>query len=664
MRLRTAAILLLALSQPLLARWPGKLPEWATTAIQNAASAPVPQDADRWVILDRTEYAYVGDGEIRTHRYWVVKVLTDRGVDAATFVLRGLGGGASKVKKLKGWNLRPDGEMDKLDSDNVIAIEQAGDSTGVDNSRLTGAILTRVVKGSYVAFESLQSFRNPQGPVGIATVLEEDPVFRWELIAAKQEGWFTNLSKVGIGMDFRHFQPWIPSLKVVPNQEATADQVPAAPKNELQTPGFWNVIPRVQVRFLDPELHDTPDLTTWDGIASWIEGSYQLHAAATPVPGIKAGADLEGLKAISTWMSRELAYKQVYLTPERGFTPLDAGDVVRRRYGDCKDLSSCFLAASRAAGFKAYPVLARIVEGRIEDDEPVFPGAFNHVISAVKLDKSLGLPAEIETPQGRFLLVDPTARLTPLGYLPVDHRGRRVLICAGHKGIWTTIPDAAVEPALLKVSLKAGVKPDGSLSGTVMFEETGDASGLRSAVLNLTSTDLREHILNTVLDLPTDGQLEVLRHSDPLDLTKPLTLEVSFIHPRGAVFSATEVDLDPLGIFRVNPNVIQPPGQPRRYPIEVVATPLREVHAEIQFLTPVQPYLAAKVLDGPFKHLSWSALSESKGTGSLVTITLSSQWKDACFGFGEQEKGIVAWSKLRKESRTFLDDALAFKIVP
>src|SRR5215472_15211650 len=119
--------------------------------------------------------------------------------------------------------------MEKLDSDNVIAIEKPGDSNGVDNFRTTGAILGRVVKGSYVAFESLQSFHDPTGPADIAFVMERDPIFRWEFAAGKHEGWFTNLDAVDVAMDVRHFSPWIPSLKVVPNQEASADQIPALP---------------------------------------------------------------------------------------------------------------------------------------------------------------------------------------------------------------------------------------------------------------------------------------------------------------------------------------------------------------------------------------------------------------------------------------------------
>lgn len=661
MKPKILALLLLAFAQPLVARSFGSLPDWAEAAIQKAEASKPPPDADRWVILDRTEFAYTGDGEVRTHRFRVVKVLSDRGRDAATFVLMGLGGGASKVKKLKGWNLRPNGEMEKLESDHVIAIENAGNSNGVDNSRLTGATLGRVVKGSYVAFESLQSFQNPTGPAGMAFPLEQDPVFRWEFAAAKHEGWFTNLSGVGVAMDVRHFKPWISAYKEVPGEEIDADNLPALPKDEKAEPWPWNAVPRVQVRFLDPALHDSLDLKTWDGIASWIEKSYLAHADASAIPGLAAHHDVEGLKAISSWMSRELIYKQVYLSPERGFVPLDAADVVRRRYGDCKDLASCFIAAAKAAGFKAYPVLARIVEGRIEPDEPISVAAFNHMIAAVRLDHPLGLPAEVETPAGRFLLVDPTARLTPFGVLPQEHRGGRVMLCAGQAGTWITIPDAAIEPSMLKVTLEARVDGSGRLEGTARLDESGDAEGLRSAALSMTPKDLKAYVLDHLIAIPSDGILEIQGHGDPLDLSKPFHMDVRLVHPRGVTFTTDEADLDALGIFRLQPGVIQPGGQARRYPVEQRASARLEVEAELHFPGAVAPFLPEKSLTGPFRNLSWSAKAVAAGTGTTVSLNLDSRLKPVYFGFGEQEQGVAAWSKYRKESRAFLDDALAFK---
>jgi hypothetical protein len=657
-------LLSILLSQPLPAQDLGKLPDWAAQAAQSAAQAPPPADADQWVLLDRTEFAYTGDGEVQTHRYRLVKVLTDQGTGAGVFMIMGLGGGASKVKKIKGWNLRPDGELDKLDSSDVFAIEKPGDSYGVDNSRTTGAVVQRVVKGSYVAFESLQYFNDPAGPAEFATVMERYPIFRWELTAAKSEGWFTNLKKVAISLDIRHFQPWIPAPQIQADREITANGVPALPKDELATPEGWDVLPRVQIRFLDPDLKTGPDLANWNGIATWLERSYLRHAASMALPGQTSQGGEAGLQVIHDWMSRELTYKQVYVTPERGFEPLDASEVVRRKYGDCKDLASCFIAAAQSAGLHAYPVLARIGEGRITADEPVHPGCFNHVIAAVRLDKSMGLPSEVVTPVGRFLLVDPTARFTPLGLLPADHRGGRVLLCANQSGTWIDIPDSAIAPSSLDIRLEADARTGGRLDGTVALIETGNSNGLRSAALNLTSKGFHDFILENLLSIPTDGTMEVLGHGNPLDSSKPFRVEVRISDPKGMTVAGSEWDMNPLGIFRLVPPVIQRPGMPRRYPVVQDQGAGLSVHAEIRFPLPVTPYLPERSIKSAFEDLEWTAKVAPSPAGSTVTIDMKRQEKAVVFGFGDQDKGVQAWSKNRKEIRRFLDDALAFKSQP
>ncbi|HEX9082751.1 MAG TPA: hypothetical protein VF768_10755, partial [Holophagaceae bacterium] len=250
------------------------LPDWAQAVYQASRQSAKPAEADEWVLLDRTEFAYTGDGEIAIHRYRLTEVLTRRGVGAGLFTLTGLGGGASKVKKLKGWNLRPDGELVKLDSDSVVAVERPGDSTGISNTRLTGAGLERVVEGSIVAFESLQVETHPGGPAEITGVMEPQPIFRWEIRAATQAGWFRSLKQVSSRIQFSHFEPWIPSPTVVPGVSITADNIPALPAGESASPSSWGILPRVAITFMDPDLKGVPALDSWNGIASWTDSVF------------------------------------------------------------------------------------------------------------------------------------------------------------------------------------------------------------------------------------------------------------------------------------------------------------------------------------------------------------------------------------------------------
>ena len=642
-----------------------KLPDWALPSYLASRSIPKPEDADDWVLLDRTEFAYTGDGALVVHHCLLVEVLTDQGVGAGVFVLSGLGGGVSKVKKLKGWNLRPDGDMVKLDRDDVVVIDKLGDSNGVTNERMTGAGLGRVVRGSVVAFESIQVETNPTGPYDITGVMRVFPIFRWEFTAAKKEGWFTNLKQVTLRLELLHFAPWIPFPNVVSGVSISADNIPALPRGESAVPNGWNILPRVHVEFLDPSLNGTMDASSWDGIASWEEGVFRDKAKPWAIPGLPVATGVEALESIHQWMDSQMTYKQVYLAPERGWTPLPADQVIRRRYGDCKDLASCFIAAARSAGFEAFPVLARIGEGRIGRGEPINPFCFNHVVAAIRLKKTLHLPSEVETPAGRFLLVDPTARLTPLGLLPGDHSQGRLMICAGGKGLWIDVPDAAVERPELHAVLTASADLDGRLRGTLKVVESANARGLRAGAVNLDPEEYQRFIFSNFLALPSNAHVQMLRHTDPFDVSKPFEAEIRIDDPKGFEIHGAEWDLDPMGIFRMVPPLIQRIGKARDYPVEFLGRETFEAQAEISVSANLSPMLAHRGGDTPFHTYIWDAQAQSKkGGGTFLRLSYRDQYKSAYFGFETKDAGVAEWAKYRHQMQNTISDALAFEVKP
>ena len=99
------------------------LPVWAHAVYEASRKAPRPEGADAWVLLNRTEFAYTGKGEIAIHRCQMTEVLTEQGTQAGTFETGGLCGRASKVKNVKGWNLCPNGKMMTVDRDNLLSLD-------------------------------------------------------------------------------------------------------------------------------------------------------------------------------------------------------------------------------------------------------------------------------------------------------------------------------------------------------------------------------------------------------------------------------------------------------------------------------------------------------------------------------------------------------------
>lgn len=641
------------------------LPDWAQPVYEASRQARKPADADDWVLLDRTEFAYTGDGEIAIHRYRLIEVLTDRGIGAGVFTLTGLGGNASKVKKLKGWNLRPDGDLTRLDSDTVVAIERAGDSGGISNERLTGAGLGRVVRGSIIAFESLQVETNPGGPAEITNVMERAPIFRWEIHAATQGGWFRNLKQVSYRIEISHFSPWITSPVVVPDVSIAADNIPPIPQGEGAAPPAWSTFPRVAIRFMDPDLKGVPSLDSWNGIASWTEAVFLEQAPPTWLPIQTSAAGLDALKVIRQWISAHVTYKQIYLSPERSLIPLTASDVIRRRYGDCKDLASCFLAAARSRGFEAFPVLARIPNERIEAGDPVNPASFNHVIIAIALRQTLHLDSEVETQAGRFLLVDPTARLTPLGKLPVNHASGRLMICLKDKGIWVEVPQAVLEQPRLEASLTGTGKPSGELHGNLRIREWANSRNLRSAALEMSPLEFQQFLYSKFLALPANARIQVVHHSDPLDVDHPFEVELSLDDPRGFEIHGSKWDLNPMGIFRMVPPLIEKAGQARLLPVETFDRETVVVQADLTVPIHLTPLLPHRITTSPFHDFRWDAqVLPAEGGGSRLSLRFQDAGKPARFGFETRREGLSTWLKDRREMQDVIADALTFEANP
>lgn len=658
--LRTALILLLTICVQA-SDYRTKLPSWAgSIALASSAEVP-PVDANAWVLLDRTEIAYAGDGEIRQRRFRLIQVLTDEGRNQATFSLRGLGGKASKVKNLKGWNLRPDGEMVKVDRDDVVTIHDAG-SAEFSTETLTGITLDRVVTGSLIAFESLESITSPLGPVAQEGILESVPVRRWELEVAKKEGWFTDLKSVQISMEKHGFSPWISQVEELAGSRLVLTNLPSLPRDEGGHPYLQEILPAVRVRFLDPSIETGRMWGDWDGLAKWAEANYRSKLAPLPVAVSQGASGLVGLKDLATWMRKALTYKQVYLTPDRGWLPERSDEVGRKRYGDCKDLSCFLIAEASRLGFKGYPVLAAIASPMADRSMSPFP-LFNHVIVGLKIPESLGLPAEVETAEGRFLLIDPTDTVTPVGLLGQAHRGREVMICLESGARWVKVPEPSIQPSRLELDLEGEASHEGSLMGTLQILETGNAWDLRSRAQVMGSKGVFDHLVRDLLELPPTGKVVIQSLGDPHDVSVPFKVEAKIEHPQGLRRNGAEWELVGWGI-PVPRGLIQKPGAPRRYPIQSNGYGSRSLHVRLKVPGRVQPIATERSGESPFAAYVWSAKASTISPHTLLTLSFEHRWKFADFGFEQREAGLLAWKKDRSQFKLFREEALAFKIVP
>ena len=148
---------------------------------------------------------------------------------------------------------------------------------------------------------------------------------------------------------------------------------------------------------------------SWAAVGAWYQGLIAGRDAVTPALQAKAdevtaGAKTEADKArlLYEYVSQHNHYIGVDFGIGR-FQPHPAMEVLTNQYGDCKDKHTLLAALLRAKGFEPAAVLIGM---GVEMNEKVpMPGAFNHLITQVKVDgQPVWLDATTEVAPYRVLL--------------------------------------------------------------------------------------------------------------------------------------------------------------------------------------------------------------------------------------------------------------------
>ncbi len=655
-RMIALLFLLLAGAWPVRAQFWG-LPNWADSAVRDSATRMPPEGEDAWILLDQTLVSYRGAGELRKIHTRVVRVLTKQGRDEGTFLSRGFGKTVSKIQKLKGWNLRPDGSTRKIDRDDLVSIDaDAFAGRTVSTEVLSAATLPDVEVGCIIAFESQETLKLPLGPVDLVFPLESHPIRRYILEVGVDLPFRTTSREelLSVRVDSRNLNAWASVIRQS-DRLVELEDLPALPKDEPWAAAGLEQVPFVSLRFQDPALTVCPDLSNWDGYAKWIHQRYApMIEKVQPVPmeGVSAR---DALVRLSQWMRTSLVYRMVYLSPERGWIPERSTETLRRRYGDCKDLATCLLGGASALRLDGSPVLARLGQGRIPGDAPVNPFLFNHVIAAIRLDQSLGFPAEVQTPRGRFLLVDPTSRTTPLGWLPVGHRGARLMICTAEGATWVEVPDSALDRERVEYHLEGQISSEGVLTGTLRILESADALGLQSIAQAEGAKGLKQHSLRFAPQaLPAHWEVVSIR--PPMQPEDPFETILKIEYSGARIQKGGEWELNLPALVRP-PAPLKRTKAKRRFPIEV--PPGVDYHwtASLKVGTEASPVCASGRLATPLREATWKASSQ----GGMLDLALDHRQKPVRWEIKDQDAGLQALRKDRSDCLRFLEEALAFQ---
>lgn len=216
---------------------------------------------------------------------------------------------------------------------------------------------------------------------------------------------------VPVEMEVKHFEspevlPVITTSGRYNSMTWEKSSIPPFEEEELMPP-LREVIPRAGYS----------SILSWDDIKEWngklFQDSLDKDVVKEKVDSLITGSatDDEKIKRIYEWVRDNIRYEENEIGFLTGYKPHKCEEILKYKFGDCKDHTVILVSMLDAAGIKSYPVV--VGRDSINMDTPS-PYEFYHSIVAVPKD-------------GRYIWLDPTCSYCPYGYLSSGNREQTYL---------------------------------------------------------------------------------------------------------------------------------------------------------------------------------------------------------------------------------------------
>jgi transglutaminase-like putative cysteine protease len=297
-------------------------------------------------------------------------------------------------------------------------------------------------------------------------------------------------------------------------------------KDEPDMPPEDDLWPRVSIYLKEIQWDEHRiDASNWNGIARWywdLARDRMVPDAAVTAAAreITAGASepMEKIRRIYEFAQGKVQYVAIALGIG-GWQPHASGQVLRHRYGDCKDKATLMVAMLQAVGLVGYPVLILTRDDGLTDRD--YPSAaFNHAIVAVPV------------PDG-YLFMDPTSEKTPFGDLPWTDQGVPVLVVREDgRGDLVETPLFPPERNRRHRLVTATINAAGDLTGDYIIDVWGQRRSDMADLLESKPSERKDDLADLMSWLCPGAVLlghEVTNPSQPED---PLRITIRFQVPR------------------------------------------------------------------------------------------------------------------------------------
>jgi hypothetical protein len=300
------------------------------------------------------------------------------------------------------------------------------------------------------------------------------------------------------------------------------------------------------------------DASTWDGVAAFYRNIAESRMQPPPEVA-KLAAELTAgitetrgrIRKIYEFLQDEVDYVAISLDLG-GWQPHPSGQVLRYRYGDCKDKATLMIAMLRALEIPSLPVLIRTRDaGLVRPGQPSL--SFNHAIVAIPSDEG-------------HLFIDPTSTITPFGDIPWSDQGASALVVgADGRGTLVTTPVFPARHNERRLTVTGSIDSSGGLQARIALEARGQRLNALAPLRSANAGERQEGLADLVADLVPGARMRDHRINASKARDGVMEVELELEVPR-YLQSAGQVDVVGAHVARL-PGLATLEGSQRSQPV-------------------------------------------------------------------------------------------------
>ena len=284
-------------------------------------------------------------------------------------------------------------------------------------------------------------------------------------------------------------------------------------KAEVNMPPTNDIVPRLTYSSVD----------SWDAIYHWYKelakDRYTVDEGIEETVR-RLTADFvtkeDKIREIYHFVASQIRYVGIELG-QGAYQPSPANQVLKVRYGDCKDKTTLMIAMLDLVGIEAFPVLINPAPYERVDVEIPSLGHFSHAITAIPRD------------DGSYIWLDATSETCSYGDLPVNDQGRKGFVIRHDRGEFVDIPTFPPESNRLIVDTVITLNMEGAIKGKMRIDTRGQYNLDSRLRYKQVPPDALKDTFAAELNRQLPGvRIEQVQISDLNDLNTPVQIDIVF----------------------------------------------------------------------------------------------------------------------------------------